>query len=996
MMKRIYYILSAILFMILLGTVMRTSAQESEMINVESVVLDSDGSPLVGVAVLTADGKYTTETSVDGTFTIEIPKASSVKVSGKGYKPLTLSAYLASMPVFLEKLTQEEDVQLPFTVKTRKSNVSTIYVLRPDELSDNNSLHTVTELLQNRVPGLRGQSNIRGIGEALYVVDGVPRPAFNLNLEEVEEITVLKDVHAALLYGAEAQNGVILIKTKRGRAYQNKVNAYAETGISSVRTLPTYLNSSDYMKLRNEALMNDGAEPQFSDEIIAAYASGKNPYRYPDVDYYSSEYINNTARFNRVVTEFSGGNENTQYYANLGWTNNDKLYALGKGNEASTNRFNVRANSNFKINDFIKGYLDGVFIFNVDKDPVGNFWQDASNLHPYYYSPLIPIDNVKDESILRTAKTVNGNYLLGGTNQYQSTVYGNMFFGGNTKEIYRHMQFNNGLEFNLESLVNGLTFRTNLSFDLYNEYQQSVRNNYAVYSPTWVTASNGNDSIASLTKIGDDLVTGNQDIDDSFFYRRIGFFGTFEYNRTFNRIHSLNATFIGYFNRQDNEGMVVSNKNAHLGLRLAYGLKDKYFADFSSTLTNSIKLPEGKRAGFSPSLALGWILSKEDFLIGFESINFLKLTASAGILKTDIGINDYYLYNNTFYRGSSVSWNDKAMFNSVVKISRAENQNLTFQQVKNLNLGLEGYFFNNAIGVDVNFFTNERSGDLMQRSIYPTYLGTFVPYENYGAVSYTGADMGVNYNQKVSSDLSFDLGFNMMIQNSKIKEIDEQWEYDYQYRQGRANDLIFGLESLGFFADSTDIANSPQQAFGIVRPGDIKYKDQNGDEIIDQNDAVEIGHWRPRVSYGVQLGITYKNFNLNAIGGGQAGAQSTFSGDYFWVDGNDKYSEVVLNRWTPQTANTATYPRLSSGTNSNNYRNSTFWLETSNNFNLDQVQITYDLGKRYVEKLKIKDASIYLRGQNLLMIAKDVKKREIRINSSPLMRSFAIGLRMKF
>ena len=184
---------------------------------------------------------------------------------------------------------------------------------------------------------------------------------------------------------------------------------------------------------------------------------------------------------------------------------------------------------------------------------------------------------------------------------------------------------------------------------------------------------------------------------------------------------------------------------------------------------------------------------------------------------------------------------------------------------------------------------------------------------------------------------------------------------------------------------------------GTIRPGDIKYKDQNGDGIIDQNDAVEIGNWSPRLSYGLSLGINYKNFSLFAIGGGQMGSDMTLGGSYFWMDGNDKYSVEALNRWTPERASTATLPRLSSGANTNSYRTSTFWLQSANAFSLNHVQLTYTFNDTFLNNLKImKGASIYLRGQDLLLVGNQAERRLINVFGPPNMSRYALGVRMNF
>jgi hypothetical protein len=255
--------------------------------------------------------------------------------------------------------------------------------------------------------------------------------------------------------------------------------------------------------------------------------------------------------------------------------------------------------------------------------------------------------------------------------------------------------------------------------------------------------------------------------------------------------------------------------------------------------------------------------------------------------------------------------------------------------------------------------------------------------------------LGISYNKTIG-DFYIDLGANLLIADSKVVKRDEQWSENYQYRQGLSNDAMFGLQALGLFSDQADIDNSPSQKFGEVRPGDIKYKDQNGDGRIDEDDEVRIGNSNSRVTYGLNLTLKYKSLSLLAIGNGRYGGESYYSGNYFWIQGNDKYSEEVLNRWTPSTASSAAYPRLSSKNSANNFRNSTYWLYTDNYFTLDRVQLSLELPESLSQKISSKDMILYLRGENLVRLSEDAKKRQLRIGAEPIYRNYALGLRIMF
>lgn len=978
--------------------------KDQKSVTVESTVLNEEGTPVAGAVISGNEGAIEVISDANGKFAIEIPENTSLMIEADGYRPQIITVYTdSSTPaVRLEKALysreEGETVNIPFGKVMKKDLVGAVTVIDPTELANFDNTQDVYDAIRARVPGLLGSSNIRGIGNALVIVDGIPRDASNINLAEVEQITVLKDANASILYGVQARNGVILITTKTGQAFKRKINFSLEQGVSNPVVLPEYLNSAQSMRLYNEALANDGQPAAFSDSLINLFESGSNRYLYPDVNFYSGEFLNKRKPFSRVIGEFSGGSEVAQYFASVGWNHSESLYKLVEGNNGDADRFNVRANVNFKANDFIKSNIGAVVIYDRQNSPHGNFWGDAANLQPYLYSQLIPLSMVNEEALsgavdLAKVKRVNGDYILGGTSQYTSNVYGNMIFAGYNQNIQRTIQFNNSIDVDLRNVTEGLKFRTYLSFDVYNTFNQFVTNEYAVYNPVWQKNPDGSDYIGGLNQIGVDRSTGVENLDGAGFLRRTGAYAMFDYNRTFNEVHSLSASLLGYFDKVNVEGVTINNKHSHLGLRVTYGYRDKYLVDFSSAYVNGFKLAEGHRGGFSPSLGLAWVAKNDNS--ASSALSYLKVRLSGGLVNTEFGGNNYRLYENTLSQGGGYSWYDGARSNRETLITRAANPDLTFEKMKNLNLGAEAYLLDRALYVDANIFMSRNSGQIVQRTIYPGFISNYIPYENYNATGYSGTDLGLVWSRSVGQ-VSFDLGTNFLYAASKVVKRDELWANDYQYREGRSADAIFALEADGLFANETEIQNSPVQAFGEVRPGDIRYKDQNGDGVINQEDEVEIGNSQPRFSYGVHATVRYRNLTLFAIGNGQSGADRYFNGAYFWVQGNDRYSEEVLGRWTPETASTATYPRLSSGNSPNNFRNSTYWLYDNNYFTLSRVQLSYDLPERVTDRWSLKNVGFYIRAINLATIGKNADKQQLRIGAEPAYRSYAIGARVSF
>jgi TonB-linked SusC/RagA family outer membrane protein len=998
--------LAIILLTVFSANVFGQTKRTQNLVTVESTVLDADGVPIAGAVISGNEGAVEVLSDANGVFSIQVPENTDILIEAKGYDRQFVTIYPDANTQPQVKLTKalfRDDetslVNVPFGKVMRKDVVGALTVIDPKQLAYYDNTQTIADAISGRVPGLLGNTNVRGMGNALIIVDGIGRDASNINLAEVDQITVLKDANSAILYGTQARNGVILVTTKRGEAFKRKIDFSVEQGISDPVILPKYLNSAQSMTLYNEALMNDGLAPARTDSLIALYAGGTNPYLYPDVNYFSNEFLNSRKPFSRYIGEFSGGSDAAQYFASVGWTHSESLYKLVEGNNGDADRFNVRASVDFKANDYIKSNIGAVVIYDRQNSPNGNFWGDATSRQPSLYPLLIPLSMINEETFssaidLDKVKRVNGDYILGGTSQYTSNPYGNMLFAGYNQNIQRTIQFNNSIDVDLKNLTEGLKFKTYLSFDIYNTFIQSVVNQYAVYQPTWAADVNGDQKITNLQPIGADLSTGVENLGGAGFVRRVGAYAMLDYNRTFNEDHSITGSLLGYFDQFSIQNVVVNLKNAHLGLRLTYGFKNKYLVDFSSAYVNGFRLAEGNRGGFSPSLGLAWVIKNEDYTQS-SPVNYLKVRLSGGIINTEFQSLDYRLYENTVSQGGTFTWFDGARNNRETLLNRSANPDLTFEKVQNLNLGLEGYFLNRSLYVDANIFTTRNSGQVVQRPIYPGFLSNYIPYENYNATGYSGAELGLMWSKAIG-EFSFDLGTNFLYAASNVVKRDDVFQNEYQHRQGRPADAIFALEAEGLFADDAEIQSSPVQAFGLVRPGDIKYKDQNGDGVVNQNDEIQIGNSQPRFSYGLHATLRYKNFSLFAIGNGASGFDRFLSGPYFWVQGNDKYSDEVLNRWTPATASTATYPRLSSGNSSNNFRNSTYWMYNANQFTLSRVQLSYDLPASIFKRWAIKNIGFYVRGMNLATLGENAEKQQLRIGFEPNYRSYAIGARVSF
>jgi TonB-linked SusC/RagA family outer membrane protein len=772
------------------------------------------------------------------------------------------------------------------------------------------------------------------------------------------------------------------------------------------------------MYLYNEACRNDGISEKYSQSVIYNTASGTNPYRYPNIDFFSSDYLKDTYNKSDITGEISGGNDRTRYYSNFGVSYNNSLMKYGEQKKNNDLRYNIRANVDMDLTDWLKASADAVAIFSDNYRGRGDFWGTSATLRPNWFSPLIPVDMIDTyNSSLQTIvdnsnHLIDGKYLLGGNSTDQTNAFADMLAAGYIKNKNRTFMFNVGVDANLGSILKGLSFKTSYSVDYTDAYSEAWKVDYAVYEPKWSTM-NGEDMIVGLTKYNDDTNSTSEYIGNTSYAQTMTFSSQFNYNRAFAEKHNVSATLIGWGFQTQNSSDANHDgssyhrvSNANLGFQAVYNYKHKYYFDFTGAVVHSAKLPEGNRNAFSPTVTLGWRISDESFFRNnFSFVEDLKLTASYANLHQDIDISDYYMYKGYFdNKGGWYQWRDGAAGGWTTSSERGGNPELTFIQREEYRAGLEASLFKKMISLNANYFSQYTNGLLTQGSstIYPSYFNnwdfSYLPYLNYNNDKRTGVDFSLNLNKKIGQ-VESSLGFSGMYIATEAVRRDEVYQDAYQNRAGKPLDAYWGYISEGFFTDLTDIDNHATQSFGSVQPGDLKYKDVNNDDVIDSKDQVNLGHngWAASpFTFGVNITLKWKGLTLFAMGTGSTGAIGFKNSSYYWVKGSSKYSDVVWGRWTEETQNTATYPRLTTTNNSNNFQNSTFWMYKTNRFDLSKVQITYDLPENTLKDLFVHALSVYFSGESLLTISNERKLMETNIGSAPQFRFFNVGIKASF
>ncbi len=928
----------------------------------------------------------------------------------KSFALLMLGGLIAPSTVArAQETTDTTQVNVAFGTQAKEDILGGVSVVNVSELMKKDyytsSLGEISGLIAGYNGSVWGQN-------ALVLVDGAPRDASYVNPTMIESITVLKAASAVALYGSKGAKGVILITTKRGKAQPLRVDVRANTGLYFAKRYPQYLGAAEYMTLYNEARANDGLAPQYDAATIYNTAAGVNPYRYPDMNFYTSEFLRKAYNRSDATAEISGGNDRARYYANMGIQYNSSMIKYGDKKKDDDLNLNVRANVDMKITDWLSGYTNAAMKFENNYGGRGDFWNAAANMRPNWYSPFLPISMMDQniDAISSTVKssmnTIDGQYLLGGNNANQTTVYGDMLKAGYIKSRIRTFMFDIGLKADLSSVLKGLTFSVVYNIDYWYNYNEAWKENYATYDPIW-SNMNGKDVIIGLTKYGDDNHGTSEYIGQSFDMQTSTMRFQFDYANSFNQ-HNIAAKLLGWGYQQqtsrdenhDGGSDYHRVSNANLGFLVDYNYAHKYYAEFSGTLTHSAKLAEGHRNAFSPSVALGWRISSENwFKENVKFVDNLKLTAAYSCLNQDIDLNEWYMYQGSYnVRGTWYTWRDGDQGGYSNTSNRGENLDLKFIKRKEWRIGLEGSLLNRMITFDFNYFNQLTDGLITNGSstIYPSFfssIGSFLPNTNFNADKRSGFDFDVRLNKQLGK-VDATLGLVGTYYSAKADKRDEVWANDYQYRAGHNLSTAWGYECEGFFNDEAEIANHAKQTFGDVRPGDLKYKDQNGDNVIDANDQIDLGKGAAPFFYGVNLTLKWKNFTFFALATGQAGGIAFKNNAYYCPSGDSKYSIYARERWTPATAATATYPRLTTYSNQNNRQTSSFWKYSTNRFDLNKVQVTYDMPEDWFEGKFVKGLSVYLSGESLLTISGERELMETTIGAMPQCRFYNLGVKV--
>nr|WP_165953057.1 SusC/RagA family TonB-linked outer membrane protein [Pedobacter changchengzhani] len=850
----------------------------------------------------------------------------------------------------------------PSFLQALPGKLSGLYTRQRSGIQDNDSPTGVIDFK------IRGQA-------PLILIDGVPRDFTSIEPESIQSITILKDALSTVMFGQNSSGNIIQVITQRPKVTPFTLSFTAQHGVQSQLDKSKTVSAADYAILYNEALNNDNLPPVYTAADIMAYKTGADPIGHPDTDF-KSLFFKKNASLDRYNININSGNETARFYVALDYQNEGGFLNTANLNTYSTNagveRYIVRSNVNI---DLSKNLNVGLNIFGRIQNANG---PGASN-------------NTAYQSIYNTPNNAynvfNADGSLSGSTTYNNNIYGYLNNSGYTKSTDRDLAIDIELTQKLNFVIPGLWAKANISYN--NTVAQTVNRtkSFAVFS------LNPGGTTASYNQIG---TNGSQSNSIGFDARRTYTYGKFSlgYDKSFGD-HNLSLLVLGD-NQSTTVDLLLPAKYTNLAGNATYNFKEKYFAEAALSYGGFNRFSPGNRFGLFYAAGLGWNLAKEDFLKDVSWINTIKPRINYG--RTGNANVGYYVYDQYYASGgtSSVYYFGQSPTGARGYSEQSlANPNATWEKANKLNVGLDLAMFANRLSITSEYF-NDFYFDLMQtRGNSTSLIGQNYPTENVGKNRFTGFENSVSWNGKIKS-VGYFITANATLLQSKVIYQDEIFRpLDYQKRTGLPVGQIFGYQAIGFFQSQADINASPVVDGYTPVPGDIKYKDLNGDGIIDQFDATALGTQKPLIYYGLTAGFNVKGFDMSFTFQGVANRNIADGLYYEFQNGGQAY-EANLNRWTPSNANNANYPRLSVGSNSNNQRTSSFWLQSVDYLRLQNVDLGYTLPNQWVSKLKLRNIRVFANGFNLYSFDKLNYSDPEAFNSVfPIRRTFNFGVNIK-
>ena len=835
----------------------------------------------------------------------------------------------------------------------------------------------------------RGQSPVA-------IVDGVERDLYSIDPEAIESVTIQKDALSNMFLGMRSSRGALIITTKNPDAKGGfHLSLTGKFGISSaLKSGPNPLSAYQYAYLLNEALLNDGKSPLYTYDDFEAYRNGTSPYLHPDVNW-KDAIMNNSTTSQAYNLNVTGGGRVAQYFVSLGYYSENGLFKTSDANSYNTNfkynrylitsKVNINVTDEFKVSMSLMGRIEegnqpGGISGTGYSDLLSNVWQTPNNAYP----------------------VLNPNGTYGGNASYTQNLYaqttGSGYISSNTRDVVGTIN----LKYDFDKLVRGLSVGAtgNISSQVRNAIVRTKQAQVFQYSIT----QQGNEA---YDKYGDVSSQTNS-------YRSVS---TYQYmygkmyvdwERQFG-MHGVKASLWGdtrtILNNYDLP-MIPSN----IGQKVEYSYDNKYFAQAAVTESYYNRYDNGRRWGTFWAVGLGWDISKEKFMEA-SKIDQLKLRATYGHTGNGIDNAGYFSYLKRYNEDGGFWYsNGTSMSNggSVSEISPLANTLLTWEKGRKVNVGLDLTLLKNRLTLSADYYNDYYYDILQSRGKSIQLLGIAYPAENIGKTRYYGLETQLSWQDHIGK-VNYYVSANWSMEQNKRLFMDEQYvPYDYLKMTGQPTGTIYGLVATGFLT-AKDIADGypVMNGFNNIQAGDVKYKDMNGDGEINEFDRTVIGGDKPTCYFGIDLGFEWKGLEVTALIQG-AYNRDLYNSDRTLLEGfqviGQSYGQAytnLLNRWTPETAETATYPRLTAGGNMYNYGNnwnSSLFVQNGNYIRLKNATVSYKLPenfcRNYLGGLRVK---IFVQGQNLLTWSRTrLQDPEVTFTSYPLQRTITTGINLNF
>lgn len=950
-------------------------------------VMNSEGKLLEGVTVTEKGTNNSTSTDGKGNFTINLITVHPVLVfTYVGYtdNEIDIGDEKILEVKMEEKAGSLDEVVIVGYGKQKKISVTAAISDVPIENIQRIATPSLSNAIAGSMPGIvtrQGSGEpgydgaaifIRGFGtwanrNPLVLVDGVERDINNINTQEIESFTILKDASATAVYGVQGANGVILITTKRGHIGKPQIIFRTEGASLTALRLPEYINGFEYASLVNEAQRNIGNAPIYQEDELQYFKDGTQPYFYPNVDWVEAVLKKQTTQTinNLSVT---GGTEMIRYYTNVGFTILNGIYKQDRDNEWNNNakmkRYNFRSNVDINLSKSLTMELG-----------IGGIVQKGN--YPGRSAPDI-FNSLRITSPINFPMVNPDGSVAGGQTSYlQENPFGLVARSGYSTQDRNNLQATLGAKWDLSTLItSGLSVRGLFSYDYANFAWNDRRKPYAIRQ--LLSQDDDGDYFYRVPDIREEspMNYGAGNSANRAYYSE----ASMNYNRDFGK-HGIGGMVL--FNQRDYVELTAGSSLYNLpyrrngiAARATYDYDNRYLLEYNMGYNGSENFPEGKQYGFFPSLSAGWVISNEKFW-NVKAINSLKIRGSLGQVGNDAIGGRRFLFLSTMIRGGQSSlFGDNQAYYEGINEDQLGNPDVTWEVATKANIGLDLQLLGGKINVQIDGFKENRDGILIQRGVVPRVAGYYpwsIPYANLGKAENHGFDALLEVKNTTSGGLFYNIRGNVTYAVSKRTKDDlPTYLYPYQNPIGNLIDQPFGLVSLGLFQSEKEIQSSPRQTFmEDVRPGDIKYEDINGDGVIDIYDRVAIGYPRtPQFVYGASFIAAYKNFEASVFFTGVTRTSLFIDGPsmYPFQMGLATYNimkEYYDNRWTPENPESK-YPRVSTMDNPNNNRTSTHYLQDGSYLRLKSAEIAYNFKHIKLENWKVKSARLFINGANLI------------------------------